>query len=80
MAKAKKPADLETDTETPTLPEAEKGDELVRVTVTKFGAGQVSTGLHVAGEGDIYADRGDALMVSPQVAKSLEARGLAEAD
>lgn len=53
---------------------------MIEVTITKFGDGKVSTGFHVAGEGDIYAARGDKITVSKDVAESLEVRGLAEAD
>jgi len=55
-------------------------DDLVEVTITKFGEGKVSTGEHVAGEGDIYAKRGDKLRVSKKVAERLEVLGVAEAD
>jgi len=78
MAKAK--VDLEYDTATPVVPVAAPNGDLVQVTITKFGEGQVSTGKHVAGEGDEFAKRGDKMWVSKTVASSLEARGLAEAD
>lgn len=74
------PKDLETDTEAEPLPVPEPAGDEVIVTVTKFGEGQVSTGEHIAGEGDVYAKRGDKLSVSKRVAASLEARGLAEID
>jgi len=70
--------DLETDTVREPRPAPEKTDERLLVVITKFGEGQVSTGDHVAGEGDVYAKRGDKMQVSPRVAASLEARGLAE--
>lgn len=54
--------------------------DMVEITITKLGDGKVSTGEHVAGEGDIYASRGEKLMVSPGVVASLEARGFAESD
>lgn len=87
MAKAKQ-TDIETDaveqevqdTETPVLPVAKPNGNLVEVTITKFGEGKVSTGRHVAGEGDIYASRGDKIMVSKEVAARLEVLGVAEAD
>lgn len=78
MAKAKSGVDETQDTETPILPVAKPVGELVEVTITKFGEGKVSTGMHVAGEGDIYASRGDKIMVSKEVSDSLEARGFAE--
>lgn len=68
------------DTETPVLPAPEPNGGLVEVTITKFGEGKVSTGHHVAGEGDIYASRGDKIMVSKDVAERLEVLGVAEAD
>lgn len=67
-------------TEKPIAPAPVSVSDLVSVTITKFGDGKVSTGIHVAGEGDIYAKRGERLDVSPAVARSLEALGLAEAD
>jgi hypothetical protein len=78
MAKAK--ADLETDTVETIVPVAQPNGELVQVTITKFGEGQVSTGNHIAGEGDEFAKRGTKMWVSKPIANSLEARGLAEAD
>lgn len=75
----KAPEEKFEDTPKPSLPSHDNSD-LVWVTVTKFGAGQVSTGEHIAGQGEIYAERGDKLQVSQRVANSLEARGLAEMD
>jgi hypothetical protein len=69
-----------TETATPVLPKAEKDPTLVEVTITKFGEGLVSTGVHVTGEGDIYAKRGEKLQVSKATAARLETLGLAEAD
>jgi hypothetical protein len=76
MPKAPVQADEETDTvrERP----APQADKRVSIVVTKFGAGKVSTGVHVTGEGDIYAAKGDKLEVDESTAKLLEARGLAE--
>lgn len=54
--------------------------DTVLVTVTKFGAGKVSTGEHVAGVGDVLAKRGDILEVAKHVAGSLEAKGFAETE
>lgn len=67
-------------TASPVLPKADPVGDLVEVTITKFGEGKVSTGVHVAGEGDIYAKRGDKIMVSKPVAARLEVLGVAEAD
>lgn len=50
----------------------------VSVKVTKFGEGKVSTGEHVAVQGDVMAKVGQILSVPPSVAKALEAKGLAE--
>lgn len=80
MAKAKSAVDETEDTATPVLPVVKPVGELVEVAVTKFGDGRVSTGMHVAGEGDIYAARGDKILVSKEVASSLEARGFAETE
>lgn len=79
MAKAEPIADLEEETVSLALPAVDVTG-LVGITITKFGAGLVSTGQHVAGEGDIFAARGEKMMVSRKVAESLEARGLAEMD
>jgi len=82
MAKAKNAADdsEQQETETPVLPIAKPEGDLVEVTITKFGEGKVSTGVHVAGEGDIYAVRGDKISVSKEVAARLEVLGVAESD
>lgn len=50
----------------------------VFVRITKFGAGRVSTGEHVAEFGDIMADMDDVLEVSEDVGKSLEGKGYGE--
>lgn len=68
------------DTPTPVLPVAERDPTLVEVTITKFGEGRVSTGEHVTGEGDIFAKRGEKLLVSKKTAERLEVLGLAETD
>jgi len=68
------------ETATPVLPKAEPDGDLVEVTITKFGEGKVSTGVHVAGDGDIFASRGEKIMVSQAVAQRLEVLGVAEAD
>lgn len=67
------------DTKTPVLPVAKPNGPLITVTVTKFGGGLVSTGERDE-TGDVYAKRGDKMLVSKAVAASLEARGLAETD
>lgn len=69
-------ADEETETHAPPLPR--QSINLVKVKVTKFGSGKVSTGVHVTGEGDIMAANGDVLEVSETIAKALESLGLAE--
>lgn len=71
-------ADEATDTPAPKSSPVAQSAKTVKVTITKFGAGKVSTGLHVAGEGDIMADRGHELIVSETIAAALEAKGLAE--
>jgi len=53
-------------------------DGLVTVKITKFGAGKVSTGNHIAGEGDELADAGAELRVDADTAEALEERGFAE--
>ena len=50
----------------------------VNVRITKFGAGKVSTGEHVAVTGDVMASQGQVLVVTDEVAMALESRGLAE--
>jgi hypothetical protein len=50
----------------------------VKIRVTKLGGGRVSTGVHVAVEGETMAQAGDMLTVPQTVADELEARGLAE--
>ena len=53
-------------------------EPLVRVTITKFGDGKVSTGDFIMGQGDIMARRGEVIEISAGCAKALEERGLAE--
>lgn len=65
------------ETPVPTL-EVQQKPETVRVTVTKFGDGKISTGEHVSAHGDVKAKRGDTLTVSLSIAEALEKRGLAE--
>ena len=50
----------------------------VRVRITKFGDGKVSSGEHVAGEGDVMLSAGAEIQVSAATAEDLEARGFAE--
>lgn len=76
---AESAADLETETAAPPLA-PKQSTEVVLVTITKFGAGKVSTGVHVAGPGDIMAIKGEILEVSRTVAEALEAKGFAEAE
>lgn len=73
----KKPkADEETDTvlDKPAV----ASSEFVDVVVTKHGEGKVSTGEHIAGQGDVYAPKGHKLKVLLHTAKALEAKGFAE--
>lgn len=72
------PPDLQT--ETVHVEPAPQDPNFTTITVTKFGEGKVSSGIHVAGEGDIFASRGDKLVVSRTIAAALETRGLAETD
>ena len=53
-------------------------DQAVKIRVTRLGAGRVSTGVHVAVEGEVMAQAGDMLSVPQVVAEALEAQGLAE--
>jgi hypothetical protein len=53
-------------------------ERTVRVTITKFGDGKVSTGEHVSVKGDVMAKRGEVLETSAEAAAALEAAGLAE--
>lgn len=50
----------------------------VWVTVTKFGEGKISTGEHVAGQGDVMAMKGDVLECPADQAKIQEGFGLVE--
>lgn len=50
----------------------------VFVTVTKFGEGKVSTGVHVAELGDVMAKKGEVLMCPEADAKVQEKLGLVE--
>lgn len=67
------------DTASPEVPVAKPNGELVTVTITKFGGGQVSTGERDE-LGDVFAKRGEKMKVTKAIAASLEARGLAEMD
>ena len=80
---AKKDEDLTTDTPTPRTAAPRQSVVRVKVRVTKFGGGLVSTGVHEIGEdgltgSDVFAQAGDVLEVDPGTAKSLEVRGFAE--
>lgn len=68
----------EKDTPTPRLRRLPKNEPVVNVVVTKFGHGKVSTGEHVAIDGDVMAERGETLAVSLSTAKALEEKGYAE--
>lgn len=50
----------------------------VFVTVTKFGEGKVSTGKHIAEQGDVMAVKGDVLECPEEDAKIQEKLGLVE--
>ena len=79
MAKATSNVDETKDTASVNLPVQKANGELVSVTVTKFGAGLVSTGERDM-EGDIFAQRGQKMMVSKDVGEKLETLGFAEID
>lgn len=79
MPKNESIVDETVDTPLVVLPVARPVGELVQVTVTKFGAGLVSTGQRDE-MGDIFAQRGDKIMVAKSVAQSLEGRGFAETE
>lgn len=53
-------------------------DSNIKVRVTKLGAGKVSTGAHVAVEGEVMAEAGAIITVPQDVADALEARGFGE--
>ena len=55
-----------------------QNDSEVKVRITRLGAGKVSTGVHVAVEGEVMAEAGAILTVPEDVAEALEARGFAE--
>jgi hypothetical protein len=63
----------ETKTETEALP-----DGHVSVRITKFGAGRVSTGVHIIGVGDVTWGAGDIVALPDRIAAELEKRGFAE--
>lgn len=50
----------------------------VKVKITKFGHGHVSTGEHIPEHGDKIAEAGSILEVDKSVADALEAKGFAE--
>ncbi|HWA60864.1 MAG TPA: hypothetical protein VG939_05790 [Caulobacteraceae bacterium] len=52
--------------------------DLVRVRITRFGDGQVSSGEHAPGLGDLCYEAGDTPEVPREVAEALEACGFAE--
>lgn len=66
------------DTPTPRLQRVKKDEKTVKVVITKFGHGLVSTGEHVSSEGDVMAERGDQMEVSLSTAQALEKKGFAE--
>lgn len=50
----------------------------VKVRITRFGAGQVSTGQHEAGTGDVMHEEGDELTIDRDTAEALQERGFVE--
>ena len=77
MATRKKPDFNDEDTEIPELPPAPSG-ELVRIAITRFGGGKVSTGVHIGGAGDVTAKRGEVIETSVETARALQDAGFAE--
>lgn len=61
-------------------PKAEAPEGMVWMTVTKAGDGQISTGEHIAGVGDVTFKRGDRFPALPETVAALEAKHFAEAD
>jgi len=64
-------------------PEMQVPNGMVAVRVTKHGDGKVSTGVHMAPDGDepggdVMAKRDDVLFVDPATAASMEAKGYGE--
>lgn len=59
-------------------PEKNSSGGTVKIKVTKFGGGKVSTGEHVAELGDVMAKGGDILEVDKSVAEAMEATGYGE--
>lgn len=53
-------------------------DGHVRIRITKFGDGKVSTGEHIAEKGDVMFKAGEETIIPVHVADALEKRGLAE--
>lgn len=51
---------------------------LVEMVVLKKGAGRISTGVHVAGEGDEFFGIGDSFMAPADAVDELEDRGFAQ--
>jgi hypothetical protein len=62
----------------PTKPEKATQAGKVDVRITRFGHQQVSSGEHIAAQGDVMLDEGSVITVDQETAKVLEARGLAE--
>lgn len=53
-------------------------NDRVNVRITKLGDGEVSTGEHLSGEGDLMHEKGDIVSLPRQVAMALEVKGFAE--
>lgn len=66
------------DTVVEVVPEKNGLSNTVKVQITKFGAGKVSTGVHESGFGDVMAVRGEVIDVDLETAAALEAKGIGE--
>ena len=53
-------------------------NDRVMVRITKLGDGEVSTGEHIPGEGDLMHEKGDIVSMPRQIAEALEVRGFVE--
>lgn len=55
-----------------------KKPEPVTIKITRFGDGKVSSGRHIADQGDEMLAEGETIKVAPDLAAELEERGLVE--
>ena len=53
-------------------------NDRVNVRITKLGDGEVSTGEHIPGEGDLMHEKGDIVSMPRIIAEALELKGFAE--